>query len=165
MANRITNMLNGLSGRLNTLVVFVEDYLDRLQPRERIAVVVLAIFLSVAAIISLLWFPHQAALKQQQRVTELKDTIHWMQTNAVQLSTESTDALTAAEKVQRVAQQQGLSVQSQDNQNQIKLTTSHQNYAVLANFLTQLAQQGLSIVSMDMQKQSDGGIKLIATIQ
>lgn len=161
----MTNIFNSISMRLDAITVSIQDYLDRLQPRERIAVIILVIFLSITAIASLLWFPHQLAVKQQQRVTDLKDTIQWMQTNAVQLSTESANALTAAEKVQRVAQQQGLSVQSQDNQNQIKLTTSHQNYAVLANFLTQLAQQGLSIVSMDMQKQSDGVITLNATIQ
>ncbi|TXJ10090.1 MAG: type II secretion system protein M, partial [Acinetobacter sp.] len=91
--------------------------------------------------------------------------IHWMQTNAVQLSTESSEAMSMTEKVQHIAQQQGLTVQSQDNQGQMKLTTSHQNYAVLANFLTQLAQQGGSIVSMDMQKQPDGVIRLTATVQ
>ncbi|WP_425426764.1 type II secretion system protein GspM [Acinetobacter populi] len=165
MANRMTNMFNGIGERLDAMTVLVQDYLDRLQPRERIAVIILAIFLSVTVLVSLLWFPHQAALKQQQRVTELKDTIHWMQTNAVQLSTESADALTAAEKVQRVAQQQGLSVQSQENQDQIKLSTSHQNYAVLANFLTQLAQQGVSIITLDMQKQPSGEIQLTATLQ
>lgn len=143
----------------------LQNYLDRLQTRERIALAVLAFFLVVTLIGSLLWFPHQAALKQQARLTELKDTIYWMQTNAVQLSTESGESMSLTQKVQRIAQQQGLTVQSQDNQDQVKLTTTHQNYAVLANFLTQLAQQGGSIVSMEMQKESDGLIRLTATVQ
>ncbi|TXJ10248.1 MAG: type II secretion system protein M [Acinetobacter sp.] len=161
----MANFIHVLNRRFEQTHLRVQNYLDQLQQRERVALVVLAIFLLITILGCLLWFPHQVALKQQQRLTELKDTIHWMQTNAVQLSTESSEAMSMTEKVQHIAQQQGLTVQSQDNQGQMKLTTSHQNYAVLANFLTQLAQQGGSIVSMDMQKQPDGVIRLTATVQ
>jgi general secretion pathway protein M len=161
----MANFIHVLNRRFEQTHLRVQNYLDQLQQRERVALVVLAIFLLITILGCLLWFPHQVALKQQQRLTELKDTIHWMQTNAVQLSTESSEAMSMTEKVQHIAQQQGLSVQSQENQGQIRLTTSHQNYAVLANFLTQLAQQGGSIVSMDMQKQPDGVIRLTATVQ
>jgi general secretion pathway protein M len=64
-----------------------------------------------------------------------------------------------------VSQQLGLSVQSQESNNQLKLIVSHQNYAVLGNFLTQLAQQGVTIVSLDMQKQPSGEIQLSTTVQ
>ncbi len=161
----MANFIHVLNRRFEQTHLRVQNYLEQLQQRERVALVVLAIFLLITILGCLLWFPHQVALKQQQRLTELKDTIHWMQTNAVQLSTESSEAMSMTEKVQHIAQQQGLTVQSQDNQGQMKLTTSHQNYAVLANFLTQLAQQGGSIVSMDMQKQPDGVIRLTATVQ
>lgn len=161
----MANFIHVLNRRFEQTHLRVQNYLEQLQQRERVALVVLAIFLLITILGCLLWFPHQVALKQQQRLTELKDTIHWMQTNAVQLSTESSEAMSMTEKVQHIAQQQGLTVQSQDNQGQMKLTTSHQNYAVLANFLTQLAQQGGSIVSMDMQKQPDGVIRLSATVQ
>lgn len=161
----MTKLFAAFTAPFEHLNTRLQNYLDGLQTRERIALVVLAIFLVVTLIGSLLWFPHQAALKQQARLTELKDTIYWMQTNAVQLSTESGESMSLTQKVQRIAQQQGLTVQSQDNQDQVKLTTTHQNYAVLANFLTQLAQQGGSIVSMEMQKESDGLIRLTATVQ
>ena len=161
----MANFIHVLNRRFEQTHLRVQNYLEQLQQRERVALVVLTIFLLITILGCLLWFPHQVALKQQQRLTELKDTIHWMQTNAVQLSTESSEAMSMTEKVQHIAQQQGLTVQSQDNQGQMKLTTSHQNYAVLANFLTQLAQQGGSIVSMDMQKQPDGVIRLTATVQ
>lgn len=161
----MSNFIHNINARFEQIQLRVQNYLDQLQMRERIALIVLTVFLALTLIACLLWFPHQAALKQQQRLTELKDTIHWMQTNAVQLSNESGEAMTLAEKIQQIAQQQGLTVQSQENQGQIKLITSHQNYAVLANFLTQLAQQGGSIVSMDMQKQPDGVIRLSATVQ
>lgn len=143
----------------------IRDQLDKQQPRDRLAIIVLVIFLIVTLIGSALWFTHQGAVKQQQRLVDLKETIHWMQNNAVQLSTQSAEALSSSEKIQRTAQQQGLSVQSQENQGQIRLVTTHQNYAVLANFLTQLAQQGVTVVSLDMQKQESGQITLNVTLQ
>ena len=138
----------------------VQDRLAQLPARDRLALTVLTIFLTITLIGCLLWFSHQGALKQQQRVTELKDTIVWMQTNAVQFSTQAAELGTVNEKVQRLAQQQNLSVQLQDQQGQSQFILTHQNYAVLANFLTQLAQQSVSILSLDMQKQEDGLIQM-----
>lgn len=47
---------------------------------------------------------------------------------------------------------------------QINIAVSHENYAVLANFLTQLVQMGLSIEKMELS--SDGGqIKLTAAVR
>lgn len=153
------------SDKINQGFENIQEQLDRLQPRDRLAIVFLSIFLTVMIIGCALWFTHKGAMGQQQRLIDLKETIHWMQSNAVQLSTQSAEALSSAEKIQRVAQQQGLSVQSQESQGQIRLITTHQNYAVLANFLTQLAQQGVTIISLDMQKQEGGDIRLNATLQ
>lgn len=72
----------------------------------------------------------------------------WMQSNAVTMKSSSDGQLTPMEQIQRIAQQQGLSVASQQNAEQIQLVVSHANYVVLANFLTQLTQNGLSIEKM-----------------
>ena len=63
-----------------------------------------------------------------------------------------------------VAQQQGLAVSSQQNGEQIQLVAQHQNYSVLANFLMQLSQMGISIQKMDMVS-SNNQIKLTATVE
>jgi general secretion pathway protein M len=44
------------------------------------------------------------------------------------------------------------------------LVAQHQNYSVLANFLMQLAQMGISIQKMDMVS-SNNQIKLTATVE
>jgi general secretion pathway protein M len=72
--------------------------------------------------------------------------------------------LSLDEKVQRVSQQQGLTVSSQQMGDQLQIVAEHQNYAVLANFITQLAQMGLSIEKMEMVS-SNNQIKLTATVQ
>lgn len=150
--------------RLDGWVEQFTQYLERLSVRERVMVIFTMVFVLVAAVGSALWYMHKAAEYQQQRVSELKDLVVWMQSNAVTMKPAGDVQLSAAEKVQRVAQQQGLGVASQQVGEQIQVVVSHANYSILANFLTQLAQMGLSIEKMELQSNA-GQIKLTATLQ
>lgn len=156
--------LDYMKTQLDARIEKMKDYLDQLSIRERWMVILTTIFVIVTAIGSALWMMHQAADTQQKRLNQLKDTIVWMQSNAVSMKPAEDLQLDAAEKVQRVAQQQGLSVSSQQADGKILLTASHENYAILANFLTQLAQMGLSIEKMELI-QDAGKIKLSAVMQ
>ena len=156
--------IEALQNRMDQSFEKLSDYLDSLSVRERVMVIFTTVFVIVAAVGSALWYMHQAADTQQKRLNQLKDTIVWMQSNAVTMKPAGDTQLDAAEKVQRVAQQQGLSVASQQMEGKIQLAVMHENYAVLANFLTQLAQMGLSIEKMELNNEV-GQIKLTATIQ
>ena len=140
------------------------DYLERLSVRERYMVVFTTIFVVVAAVGSALWYMHAAAEKQQNRVNDLKDMMVWMQSNAVTMKPADDLQLSASDKVQRVAQQQGLSVASQQGGEQIQIVATHANYAILASLLTQLAQMGLSLEKIELISEA-GQIKLTATVQ
>ena len=153
-----------LQSSINQFVERITDYLDRLSVRERYMVIFTSIFVLVAVIGSALWFTHAAANKQQNRVNDLKDMMVWMQSNALTMKPADDLQLTAADKVQRVAQQQGLSVASQQAGEQIQIVAAHENYAILANFLTQLAQMGLSLEKIELISEA-GQIKLTATVQ
>ncbi|WP_336002290.1 type II secretion system protein GspM [Acinetobacter pittii] len=157
-------ILAQLQNRFDQWVEQINQYLDRLTVRERIMVVFTTIFVVVAIIGASLWKMHSLAEQQQQRLNDLKDLMVWMQSNAVTMKPASELELGQAEKIQRVAQQQGLNVTSQQNGEQLQIIVTHQNYAILANFLTQLAQMGLSIEKMEMVS-SEGQIKLTATVQ
>lgn len=157
-------ILAQLQNRFDQWIEQVNQYLDRLTVRERIMVVFTTIFVVVAIIGTSLWKMHSLAEQQQQRLNDLKDLMVWMQSNAVTMKPASELELGQAEKIQRVAQQQGLTVTSQQNGEQLQIIVAHQNYAILANFLTQLAQMGLSIEKMEMVS-SEGQIKLTATVQ
>ena len=156
--------LEALQNRMDQSFEKLSDYLDSLSVRERVMVIFTTVFVIVAAVGSALWYMHQAADTQQKRLNQLKDTIVWMQSNAVTMKPAGDTQLDAAEKVQRVAQQQGLSVASQQMEGKIQLAVMHENYAVLANFLTQLAQMGLCIEKVELNNEA-GQIKLTATIQ
>ena len=142
----------------------ITDYLERLSVRERYMVVFTTIFVVVAVVGSALWYMHAAAEKQQNRVNDLKDMMVWMQSNAVTMKPADDLQLSASDKVQRVAQQQGLSVASQQAGEQIQIVATHANYAILASFLTQLAQMGLSLEKIELISEA-GQIKLTATVQ
>lgn len=156
--------IEALQNRMDQSFEKLSDYLDSLSVRERVMVIFTTVFVIMAAVGSALWYMHQAADTQQKRLNQLKDTIVWMQSNAVTMKPAGDTQLDAAEKVQRVAQQQGLSVAFQQMEGKIQLAVMHENYAVLANFLTQLAQMGLSIEKMELNNEA-GQIKLTATIQ
>ncbi len=156
--------IEALQNRMDQSFEKLSDYLDSLSVRERVMVIFTTVFVIVAAVGRALWYMHQAADTQQKRLNQLKDTMVWMQSNAVTMKPAGDTQLDAAEKVQRVAQQQGLSVASQQMDGKIQLCGHHENYAVLANFLTQLAQMGLSIEKMELNNEA-GQIKLTATVQ
>ncbi len=156
-------MLDNIQIRLDQRIERITDYLDSLSTRERYMVIFTTIFVIVAAVGSALFYMHKAADTQQKRLNTLKDTLVWMQSNAATMKPAGDLQLDASEKVQRAAQQQGLSVSSQQQEGKILLNVSHENYSVLANFLTQLAQSGLTVEKMELISDA-GQIKLTATV-
>jgi len=156
----LTSLQNSFDQKIETL----NQYLQSLSVRERVMVIFTTVFLVVVIIGFALWKMHALAEQQQKRLNELKDLMVWMQSNAATMKPANDLELSAADKIQRTAQQQGLSVSSQQNGEQIQIVAEHQNYAVLANFLMQLSQMGLSIQKMDLVSNNNQ-IKLIATVQ
>lgn len=156
----MTKPMQTLSEQFELAYLNVQQRWERLTQREQIALLIMGTFLGLVLLVALVWLPYQAAQKQQQRLTDLKATAQWMQSHVAQLSSTSDQSASLTEKVQRLAQQQGLVLQLQEDQQQIRVSTAHSQYAVLANFLTQLTAQGVSIVSLTLQKQTDGSIQL-----
>lgn len=156
----LTSLQNSFDQKIETL----NQYLQSLSVRERVMVIFTTVFLVVVIIGFALWKMHALAEQQQKRLNELKDLMVWMQSNAVTMKPANDLELSAADKIQRTAQQQGLSVSSQQNGEQIQIVAEHQNYAVLANFLMQLSQMGLSIQKMDLVSNNNQ-IRLTANMQ
>jgi general secretion pathway protein M len=156
--------MESFQNRLDTWSEKMTDNLEKMSARERIMVIFTTICVIVAAVGAALWYTPHAAENQQLRLNEMKDLVVWMQSNVVTMKPADDLALTTADKIQRVAQQQGLSVASQQVGEQFQIVAQHQNYAVLANFLTQIAQMGVSLEKMELVKEG-AQIKLTATVQ
>lgn len=155
--------VESIENKLYGLHEQVVEYLDRFTVRERIMVIFASIFVVIAALGSSLWYMHQAAEKQHTRLNELKDLIVWMQSNAATMKPAEDLSMSISDRVQRSAQTQEISISSQENDGKVQILASHESYAVLANFITQLAQSGLSIEKMELISEN-GQIKLTATV-
>lgn len=153
-----------LQDRLDLCFEHVAESLVKLSFRERVMVIIATVLVTVAIIATSLWKMHAAAEYQQKRLNELKDNLVWMQTHVVSMKPADDLSLTVSDKIQRVSQQQGISVASQQVGEQIQLVAEHQNYAILANFMTQLVQMGVNIEKMELNKV-DQQIKLTATVR
>ena len=155
---------NKLQDRLDLCFEHVAESLAKLSFRERVMVIIAIVLVTVAIIATSLWKMHAAAEYQQKRLNELKDNLVWMQTHVVSMKPADDLILTLSDKIQRVSQQQGFSVASQQVGEQIQLVAEHENYAILANFMTQLVQIGVNIEKMELNKV-DQQIKLTATVR
>lgn len=137
--------------------------LDTMQPRERLMLLVMVVFLVCTSIGFSLWKVNQLAQQEQQRLNELKAQISYMQNQVVSMKPAGELELSLMEKVQRVSQQLGLSVQSVERDGEGKIEIIHQNYAVIANFMMQLSQMGVSFDQYELASQGQQ-IKLTATV-
>ena len=141
----------------------LERALERLSQRERVLVLATGILVLIAVCGSLMWSVHQAAAREQQRVSELKDLMVWMQSHAATMKADQDSQLSAQEKIQRVAQQQGLTLSSLQQGEQIQIVAAHAEYAVLANLLTQLAKMGVNLQKIQMLDEGNQ-LKLTAVV-
>ncbi|WP_120429612.1 type II secretion system protein GspM [Acinetobacter baylyi] len=159
----MNNRLNRFQLTLDQKLERLNEALERMSVRERYMVVFTTVFVVVVGVGWALWSMHRLADEQQKRLTDLKDQMVWMQSNAVTMKPQGEGQLSVAEKVQRISQQQGLSVSSQQVGEQLQIVADHQSYAVLANFLMQLSQMGLSVEKMELVS-ANNQIKLTATV-
>ena len=158
--SRLLTLKHNLTQRLEQ----GQAWLNAKSPRERYMVVICVLFVLLSVVGLSLWKAHDLANAQQKRLNLLKDLTVWMQTNAATLQPNNAASLSVQEKVQRAAQQQGLSVATQGSADQVQLLTENANYAVLANFLTQLAQMGLTIEKMEIVNNNNQ-LKLTASVR
>ncbi|TCM60490.1 general secretion pathway protein M [Acinetobacter calcoaceticus] len=157
-------ILAPLQNKMDQWLDQIQVYLDRLSLRERVMVICAAVIVVVAGIGSALWYMHAAAEQQNQRVNDLKALINHMQSNVVTMKPADDLSLSTMDKIQRVATQQNLSVATQQQaEGAIQLVAQHENYAILANFLSQIAQMGVTIDQLEMLK-SESQIKLTAKV-
>jgi type II secretory pathway component PulM len=156
--------MTALQQRWDAQLEKLQQALERLNARERLIVVFGGIFLLVILIAAALFYMHRAAEQQQNRLNGLKDTMVWMQSHAASMRAADEMQLSNTEKVQRAAQQIGISFTSQQSGEQLLIHASHTQYVSLANFLKQLAEMGLSIEKLELIEQ-DGVIKLTAALR
>lgn len=154
------------SKQISSFVQFKEQMqakFEQMQPRERIMLVVMTVFLLLTAIGLSVWKTHQLAQAEQLRLSELKAQLGYMQQQVVSMKPAGELELSLMEKIQRIAQQSGVSVQAIEKDERAEISLQHQNYAIVAQYMMQLTQLGVTFDQYQLSTQ-DQQIKLTATV-
>lgn len=158
------------------MAMAVNQWLDqRLQPyrqryallpvRDQRALVALGLFLLVFVLGGSMWWMHRTAQKAERHATEQRELLLWMQANAGRVDLRQQTRLSLTEQVQQTAAAQGLQVTQTGTDAQLDVAVSHENFAVLASWLTRLAENGAEIKQLDIQQQNDGRLQMQAQLR
>jgi type II secretory pathway component PulM len=139
--------------------------LEQLPPRDRLALIILTVFLLVFGVGSSVWFLHKAADNAQAKATEQRELLLWMRSQAANIQANPIDAQPLNVLIQNAAQQQGLTVSQTPMGDQAQVTVTHQSFAVLGTWLTRLAEQGIAIDELDIEQLGSGELQLKAVMQ
>lgn len=134
---------------------------DELALREKVILAAMLVVL-VAAIV---WLLHTQANKAQAEATAEREKLVWMRSQTPNIQTGNQNSQPLDAMIQSVAQQQGLSPMMNSMGDAVQVEVTHQNFAVLGNWLSRLAEQGISIKQLDIEQLGTGELKLKAVMQ
>lgn len=140
-----------------------ESRFNQLPDRDRRALLALVAFLLIAGFGSGLWSLYQYHQKAYRQAEAERATLFWMQSQAASLQPTLATPQPMLQLVPTLASSQGLTVSTSQQGDRMLITASHSSYAVLAGFLSRLAEQGVVIENLSMQ-QAGGLIQLQATL-
>lgn len=160
----ISSMQSAMQSAFQPTIERLQAKYDQLQPRERIALLVLSVFLLVVGVGGAVFGLNHAANKAQERAIEQRQLLLWMRTQAPNIRLESTAAVPLNMLIQNTAQQQGLNVEQTPAGDQVQVAVTHQSFAVLGAWMTRLAEQGVSITQLGIEQLGTGELQLKATL-
>ena len=134
---------------------------DELALREKVILGAMLVVI-VAAIV---WLLHTQANKAQDEATSQRETLVWMRSQTPNIQTGNQNSQPVDAMIQSAAQQQGLSPMMNNMGDAVQVEVTHQNFAVLGNWLSRLAEQGISIKQLDIEQLGTGELKLKAVLQ
>jgi general secretion pathway protein M len=137
---------------------------ERLPKRDRQALMVLSLFMTVFVLGGGLWWSHQAALQSQQQATDQRELLLWMQSQAPNLLAGQQNSESLTDVVQQLASQQNLVITQNGDDAQTQVSVTHDNFSVLGAWLSRLAEQGINVRQMDIRQQGNGQLQLQVTL-
>ena len=143
----------------------LQQNLAQLAPRDRLALLGLAAFLVIFGLGASLYKMHQLAMQAQVQATEQRELLLWMRSQANNIKPTQNQPPPLTDIIQMTAQNQGLTVSQLPVGNQIQVQVMHQSFAVLGQWLTRLAEQGVAIDQLEVNQVPSGDIQLKALLK
>lgn len=137
----------------------IQDYLDKLSPRDRLAVIVLAIFVlvSLAGLGALKL--HRAADKAQQQAEQERELSAWLQASVPVLSSGSgsSSGQSVLDTVSATAGGMGINMQRfEPDGDSVRVWLENTEFAKVANWLNTLNQQGVKAQEVHFEQGGKG---------
>ncbi|XID74167.1 type II secretion system protein GspM [Alkanindiges sp. WGS2144] len=147
---------------INQRIDQLQQWLDQQTPRDRLALIILTVFLVVFGTGYSIWKLHSMADTAQLRATEQRELLLWMRSQAPNIRQSQGEQMPLNMIIQTTAQNQGLTVSQMPAGEQVQVVVTHQSFAVLGSWLSRVAEQGVSIQQLDISQSASGELQLKA---
>ncbi|PTQ88286.1 type II secretion system protein GspM [Agitococcus lubricus] len=136
----------------------LEDYLAKLSPRDRVAVIVLAIFVVISCVGLAVLKLHRAADKAQQQAEQEKELYTWLQASMPLLAGgASINGGSVLDTVSASAGVTGITMQRfEPDGDSVRVWLENAEFAKVANWLHSLSQQGINAQEVHFEQNSKG---------
>jgi len=145
--------------RVANMPTVIDDYLSKLNPRDRLAVIMLTIFV-VSSLLGLMGLQlHRAAEKAQQQAVQEKQLYTWLQANIPLLSagSSSNNGLSVLDTVSSSAGGLGINMKRfEPDGEQVRVWLEAADFAKVANWLNSLAEQGVTAQEVHFEQNNSG---------
>jgi general secretion pathway protein M len=136
----------------------LQQYLSRLSPRDRMAVIVLAIFVVVSLLSLGALNLHRSAEKAQQQAQQEKELLTWLQASAPLLNgAGSTNGMSVLDTVSASAGGLGINMQRfEPDGDNVRVWLEGADFAKVASWLNNLTQQGVKAQEVHFEQDAKG---------
>lgn len=140
----------------------IKQYLDRLPPRDRLALIIMAVFVAASVIGLGGWKLHLAANKAEMQAIQERDTLTWLQGAGSQLSGGGLgdSSLSVLDMVSSAAAGQGITMQRfEPDGNRVRVWLENAEFARVATWMDTLERQGVRSQEVHFE-QTDKGLNV-----
>lgn len=145
--------------RIAKMPAVIEQYLAKLSPRDRIAVLVLTLFIVVSLCGLMALKLHRAAEKAQQQAMQEKELYAWFQANLPVLShgSSSNNGMSVLDTVSASAGGMGINMNRfEPDGEQVRVWLENTDFAKVASWLHTLSQQGVKAQEVHFEQNNKG---------
>lgn len=140
----------------------IRQYLDKLPPRDRLALLVLVAFLLVFVLGAVAFSLHKAADKAEQQAQQERQTLAWLRSLAPQFSGNSvaSNGAPVLDVVSGGAASQGITLQRfEPDGDKVRVWLEGADFAKVANWMNVLLRQGVRPLEAHFE-QNDKGLNV-----
>lgn len=130
----------------------LQQKFQSLPKRDKLALMILAIFLVCFMIGFAGWELHQQANKSKKSYDDTMSNVFWLRSQAGNIQANPNQNVNKVDSIRQILSQSGIAGQVVENGDKIQLNFTHNQSAVINNIFNQIQQQGLNIQQLQINQ-------------